>query len=70
MYKWIIVMMGYIDEMVCWEINAMRTSRMKNIIHEAARIGESEGVENLAIVIKESGDDHTRKVLEFLEVAR
>ena len=28
--------MGYIDEMVFWEIRAMRTSRMKNIIHEAA----------------------------------
>ena len=70
MYEWIIVLMGYIDEMVCWEIRAMRTSRMKNIIHEAAGIGEREGAENLAIVIKGSGEDYARKVLEFLEVAR
>ena len=45
-------------------------SRMKNIIHEAAGIGEREGAENLAIVIKGSGEDYARKVLEFLEVAR
>ena len=56
--------------MVCWEIKAMRTSRMKNIIHEAAGIGGREGAKNLAIVIKGSGEDYARKVLEFLEVAR
>ena len=48
----------------------MGTSRMTNIIHEAAGIGEREGAENLAIVIKESGEDYARKVLEFLEIAR
>ena len=56
--------------MVCWDIRALRTSRMKNIIHEAARIGEGEGAENLAIVMKGLGKDYARRVLEFLEIAR
>ena len=43
---------------------------MKNVIHEAAGIGEREGAENLAIVIKGSGEDYARRVLKFLEVAR
>ena len=43
MYEWIIVLMGYIDEMVCWDMRALRTRRMKNVIHEAAGIGEREG---------------------------
>ena len=62
--------MGYMDEMVCWEIKAMRTSRIKNIFHEAAGIGGREGAKNLAIVIKGSGEDYARKVLEFLEITR
>ena len=57
MCEWIIVLMGYIDEMVCWEIRAIGTSRMKNIIHEAAGIGERDGEENLAIIVKGSGED-------------
>ena len=62
--------MGYIDEIVCWDMRALRTSRMKNVIHESAGIGEREGVENLAILIKGSGEDYARRVQEFLEVAR
>ena len=62
--------MGYIDEMVCWDMRALRTSRTKNVIHEAAGIREREGAENLAIIVKGSGEDYARKVLEFLEVAR
>ena len=56
--------------MVCWEIKTIRTSRMKNIIHEAAGIGGREGAKNLAILIKGSGEDYARKVLEFLQIAR
>ena len=70
MYEWIIVLLGYINGMVCWDMRALRTSRMNNFIHEAAGIGEREGGENLAIVIKGSGEDNARRVLEFLEVAR
>ena len=51
-------------------MRALRTSRMKNVIHEAAGIGEREGAKNLAIVIKGSGEDYARRVQEFLEVAR
>ena len=54
MYKWILVLMGYIEEMICWDV---RTYRMKLVIHEAAGIGEREGVENLAIPIQGSGED-------------
>ena len=28
MYEWILVLMGHIDEMVCWELKALRTDRM------------------------------------------
>ena len=28
-YKWILVLMGYIDEMVCWELKALRPSNLK-----------------------------------------
>ena len=43
---------------------------MKLVIHEAAGIGEREGAENLAITIKESGEDYANRGLDFLEVAR
>ena len=49
MYKWIILLMVYIEEMVCWDIRAMRTKRMKIVIQEAARLGERKGTENLTI---------------------
>ena len=70
MYEWIIVLIEYIDEMVRYDMRALRTSRMKNVIHAAAGIGERKGAENLAIVIKGSGEDYARRVLEILEVAR
>ena len=70
MYKWIIVLIGYIKEMICWDVRALRTDRMKLVIHEAAGIGERNGAENLAIRIQGSGEDYAKRVLEFLEVAR
>ena len=56
--------------MKCWDVRALRTDRMKLVIHEAAGIGEREGAENLAITIKGSGEDYAKRVLDFLEVAR
>ena len=47
MYKWILVLMGYIDEMVCWELKALGTDRMKFVLYVASGIGEREGMENL-----------------------
>ena len=70
MYKWIIVLMGYIEKMVCWDVRAMRTDRMKIVIQEAAGLGERKGTENLNITNQESGEDYARKVLDFLEGAR
>ena len=70
MYEWIIVLMGYKEEMICWDVRALRTDRMKLVIHEAAGIGERNGAENLAIRIQGSGEDYAKRVLEFLEVAR
>ena len=37
----------------------------ENVIHEAAGIREREGAENLAIVIKGSGEDYARRVLKI-----
>ena len=62
--------MGYIEEMICWDVRALRTDWMKLVIHEAAGMGEREGAENLAITIKGSGEDYAKRVLDFLEVAR
>ena len=45
MYKWILVLMEYINEMVCWEWRTMRTSRVKCVLKVAARIEEREGTE-------------------------
>ena len=43
----ILVLMKYIDGMVCWELKTMRTDRMKFVLHVAAGIGEREGNENI-----------------------
>ena len=48
--------MVYIEEMVCWDIRAMRTKRMKIVIQEAARLGERKGTENLTITTQGSGE--------------
>ena len=32
MYEWITVLIGYIEEMICWDVKAMRTDRMKIVI--------------------------------------
>ena len=57
MYEWIIVLMGYIEEMVCWDVRAMRTDSMKIVIQEAAGLGERKGTENLTIKNQGSGED-------------
>ena len=62
--------MEYIEEMVCWNVRAMRTDRMKIVIQEAAGLGERKGTENLTITNQGSGEDYARKVLYFLEGAR
>ena len=40
---------GVHKEMVCWDVRAMRTERMKIVIQEAAGLGERKGTENLII---------------------
>ena len=52
MYEWILVLMGYIDKMVCGELKALKTNRMKcllyicsNRIREKIRNEESSGPE-------------------------
>ena len=41
MYEWILVLMGYKDEMVYGELKALRTDRIKYVLYVAAGIGES-----------------------------
>ena len=41
--------MGYIEEMICWDMRAMRTDRMKIVIQEATGLGGRKGTENLNI---------------------
>ena len=43
---------------------------MKLVIHEAAGIGARKGAQNLANTIQGSGEDYSKRVLEFLEVAK
>ena len=70
MYEWIMVITAFIDKMKREQSKEMITKRIKFLIHVAVRIGEREGVENLAIMIKGSGEDYTRRVLEFLQATR
>ena len=56
MYEWILMLMGYIDEMICWELKALRTNRMKFLLYVAAGIRERDGTENLVNPKKESGE--------------
>ena len=32
MYEWVLVLMKYIDGMVCWEWRTMRTNRVKVVL--------------------------------------
>ena len=70
MYKWVLVLMRYINEMVGWELKALRTERMKFLLYIAAGIGERKGTENLENPEKESGEDYARRILEFLGTGR
>ena len=38
LYEWIFKLMKYIDGMAGWDIQALRTSRMKTVLQEAAGI--------------------------------
>ena len=70
MYEWILVLMGYIDEIVCWELKALRTYRIKCLLYVAAGIGEKEVKKNLESPKKESGEDYAKRILEFLGTAK
>ena len=70
MYEWILVLMKYINRMVCRQFKALRTNRMQFVLQVAAGIGGIEGTENIVDKKKESGEDYARKILEFLEAAQ
>ena len=74
MYEQILVLMEYIDGMVCWEFKTLRTNRVKLVLKVAAGIGQREGTGHLVdkkeINRKGSGEDYARKIIEFLEAAR
>ena len=57
MYEWIIVLMGYIEKMLGWNVKAMRTDRMKIVIQEAAGLGDGKGPKDLKITNQGSGED-------------
>ena len=46
MYEWIFEPMRYIDGMAGWDIKALRTSRIKAVIQEAAGIRYPKGAES------------------------
>ena len=62
MYEWIIRLTGYIDGMICWDVKAMRTDRIKIVIQEAAGLGEREGTDDWIITNQGSGEDYVTKV--------
>ena len=62
MYEWIFELMRYIDGMAGWDIKALRTSRIKAVIQEAAGIRYQEGAEKLIMNKKGSGEDIVCKV--------
>ena len=67
MYEWIIVMMGYIEEMFCWDKRIMRTKIVPIIIQEAAGLGELVKPGNLDIPNQELGEDYAKRIIDFLE---
>ena len=69
MYELILVLMVFIGETVCGELKAMRTKKMKFVLYVAAGLGIREGTENLVDPQKESGEDYSRIILEFLTPA-
>ena len=70
MYEWIIVLMGYIEEMFCWDKRIMRTKIVTIIIQEAAGLGELVKPGNLDIPNQESGEDYAKRIIDFLEEIR
>ena len=49
---------------------ALRTSRTKSVLQEAAGIRYQEGAEKLIINKKGSGEEYTKRILVFLEEVR
>ena len=70
LYEWIFEHMKYIDVMAGWDIQALRTSRMKAVLQEAAGIRYKEGAEKLIIIRKGSGEEYAKRILVFLEEVR
>ena len=70
MHEWIILLTGYIGGMICWDVKAMRTDRIKIVIQEAAGLGEREGTDDWKITNQGSGEDYAEKILHFLEEVR
>ena len=70
MHEWIILLTGYIGGMICWDVKAMRTDRIKIVIQEAAGLGEREGTDDWKITNLGSGEDYAEKILHFLEEVR
>ena len=64
--------MIYMDKMVNWDwdVKEMRTGRMKIVIQEAAVLAKRKGTEKLTVPNQGSGEEYTRRVLEFLEGIR
>ena len=65
MYKWMLVLMEYIDGKVWSEWRTMRTNRVKFVLKVAAGLEEKEGVAKIVDTKEESGEDFARKILEI-----
>ena len=70
MYEWIIILMGYIEEMFCWDKRIMRTKIVTIIIQEAAELGELVKPGNLDIPNQESHEDYAKRIIDFFEETR
>ena len=70
MYKWIIVIMAFIDKMKHEQSKDMRTKNMKCILYVAAVAGIQEGRDNLVDPQMESGENFARRILEVLKQIR
>ena len=72
LYDWLILLMIYIDKIVSWDwdMKEIKTNRMKILIQEAAVLAKRKGTEQLIVPNQGSGEEYTRRVLEFLKGTR
>ena len=49
MYEWFLVLIEYIDGMVCWEPLSMRVERVKHVLGVAAGVDNRKIAEHLEI---------------------